>query len=135
MLDGVQQRLARLLETDGYLVVEEAVTGYYVQFASNRRRGTLVCEAVSNQFLPPGRRLSPEQDQRMRTLGWSPPGQGEAGGSWNHARTLHTPVKVAGVSRVAVTTLRDIYGCEPRRLSYTGNPTAVADLGEPFNPS
>ncbi|MGH3097094.1 MAG: suppressor of fused domain protein [Streptosporangiales bacterium] len=135
VLDGAQQRLARLVETDGYLVVEEAVTGYYVQFASSRWRGTLVCEAVSNQFLPPGRRLSAEQEQRMRALGWSPPGQGEASGSWNHARTLRTPVKVAGVARVAVTTLRDIYGCDPRRLSYTGNPTSVADLHEPFNPS
>src|SRR5690606_34188501 len=121
-----EQRLNRLLQTDGFLVIEESSSGYYVMLASSRQRGTLVCEAVSNQFLPTGRRLSSEQEQRMRQLGWSPPGQGEASGTWNHARTLHVPIKVPGVARVAVTTLRDIYGCDPRKLSYTGNPTAVA---------
>lgn len=111
------------------------MTGYYVMLASSRQRGTLTCEAVSNQFLPTGRRLDGDQEQRMRTLGWSPPGQGEASGTWNHARTLHVPVKAPGVARVAVTTLRDVYGCDPRRLSYTGNPSAVADINEPFTPS
>lgn len=132
---GIEQRLNRLLQTDGFLVVEEASSGYYVMLASNRQRGTLVCEAVSNQFLPSGRRLAPDQEQRMRALGWSPPGQGEASGTWNYARTLHVPIKVPGVSRVAVATLRDIYRCDPHKLSYTGNPTAVADVNEPFNPS
>ncbi|MBO0827688.1 MAG: suppressor of fused domain protein [Streptosporangiales bacterium] len=131
---GVEQRLDRLLQTEGFLVVEESSTGYYVMLASSRKRSTLTCEAVSNQFLPTGRRLSPEQEQRMRALGWSPPGTGEASGTWNHARTLPMPVRAAGVARVVVATLRDIYGCDPRRLSYTGNPTAVADMNEPFHP-
>lgn len=131
---GVEQRLDRLLQTEGFLVIEESSTGYYVMLASSRKRSTLTCEAVSNQFLPTGRRLSPEQEQRMRALGWSPPGTGEASSTWNHARTLPMPVRPAGVARVVVATLRDIYGCDPRRLSYTGNPTAVADINEPFHP-
>ncbi|HEX6447717.1 MAG TPA: suppressor of fused domain protein [Streptosporangiales bacterium] len=131
---GIEQRLNRLLQTEGFLVIEESSTGYYVMLASSRKRSTLTCEAVSNQFLPTGRRLSPEQEQRMRALGWSPPGTGEASTTWNHARTLPMPVKAAGVARVVVATLRDIYGCDPRRLSYTGNPTAVADVNEPFHP-
>ncbi len=108
------------MAVDTFLIIStrgEAETPYYVQFAQGGRPG-FRAEAVSNTFLEGQRALSPEQEERLGTLGWqwpSPHGTEDR----NFSRQWPMPAPFRVVAHLAVRTLRDVYGVtSPADLVY-----------------
>ena len=83
---------------------------HYVQCQSGV--DDLHLDAVSNHHLPPERRLSGEQEERMVALGWQPP---RPPGYFNYHVKVDLPLSAQDAVRVAsllVGALRDVYGVE-----------------------
>ena len=59
---------------------------YYVQCAGSKSSTTVVCEAVSNEYLEPTWRLSETQIGRLLSLGWKSPNSKEPQGHPNFHR-------------------------------------------------
>ncbi|MFM2106735.1 MAG: hypothetical protein RL338_1767, partial [Chloroflexota bacterium] len=107
-------RLAMMLASlhdDEFLILEaegkRAHPGAYVQFAGGGPGG-LLAEAVSDDFLvtlP----LSDTQRADLAGFGWTAP-SGDPEAPANYRRTWDAPVPVEEVARLAVRTLRKVYG-------------------------
>jgi hypothetical protein len=70
----------------------------------------LALEAVSNRFLPPESRLSPEQEQQLQHKGWQPPKPPFQLNWWYDANQW--PLHSRDADRIAelmVSTLREVY--------------------------
>lgn len=137
--DEFERRLAAALErmaTDTFLVVTqpsaEGGTGYYVQFA--RLAGGegvepgLRAEAVGNEHLPAVTALTTGQVRRLGRLGWKRPTSTDR--ARNFTRSWPVPLPYGEVARMAVVTLRDVYGiAEPARLRYVYRSFGRGDVG------
>lgn len=126
--DDFERRLTaalELMDLETFLVVTvpsgEGGTGYYVQFArvgspEGGEQG-LRAEAVANEHLAPASTLTAGQVRRLGRLGWQRPTAADKGR--NHTRTWPLPAPYADVARLAVATLREVYGIpEPGGLRY-----------------
>jgi len=90
--------------------------GYYVQVACGESWG-IRAEAVGNSNLPSTRPLTPAQEAQLAELGWQRPGPEEVGR--NFFRMWPIPAPFEDVARLAVRTLRDVYGISaPAELRY-----------------
>ena len=113
------------LEPGEFLVLMREGTQYFVQFADHGPYGMRV-EAVGNPYLLPYSQLSETGITHLCSLGWSPPTYVQADvliepaeGSPNFFIDVSCPVKTGEVARVAVRTLREVYGAEaPSDLLY-----------------
>jgi len=113
-----EARLAAALErmpVESYLILTTPSSAggptYYVQFARHvdEEGGStgLRAEAVSSSYLPADRPLAPDQEQLLVGLGWEPPGDDPGR---NFFRMWPQPALLAEVARLAVRTLREVYG-------------------------
>lgn len=116
----------RTLEDTQYLILSHPKTCYFVQYAA-QAEGALRAEAVSNHHIAPRHRLGNDQELRLIELGWEPPthqpeaDDAEPDGSPNWYHDWESPVDWAAVAKVAVLTLREVYGVtSPRVLQYYG---------------
>ena len=134
-----EARLAAALgamEKATYLVVSIAGVRHagasdYVQFAQGGLLG-FRAEAAGNHFLPAGRGLGEEQEDRLASLGWQRPATGSQGRNWIHE--WQEPVPFDGVAAIAVRTLREVYGAAmPDDLRYRsgGFPAHHGPVPEP----
>lgn len=88
---------------------------YYVQFA--HATTDFRAEAVTSGHLPPSSPLRPDQVERIRALGWAEPGPDDR--ERNAFRMWPVPAPAVEVARLAVETLRSVYGIEaPADLRY-----------------
>jgi len=139
--DAFEQRLAAVLRrmaVDTYLIVstrDAEDAAYYVQFAQRGRPG-FRAEAVSNSFLAGARALSPAQEEHLGRLGWQwPSADGPEDRNFSRQWPQHAPFR--DVARLAVRTLRDVYGTRRpsdlvyRRFDDAGRDFAEPDLGIP----
>src|SRR5688500_2173579 len=113
------------LEPGEYLVLMREGTQYFVQFADHGPYGMRV-EAVGNPYLLPYSQLSQSAVSHLRSMGWNPPTYVQADvlvepgeGSPNFFVDLTCPIETGKVARVAVRTLREVYGATaPSDLLY-----------------
>ena len=130
-------RLASVLSqmaVDTYLVlstpIDEGGSTYYVQFAQGGRAGFLA-EAVSNAHLAGNRAMSPAQEEQLGDLGWQSPAP-RAKRDLNFSREWPMPVPWEEVVRLAMRTLREVYGIEsPGELRYRRFAKGGPDFAEP----
>jgi len=102
---------------------------YYVQFAQGGRGG-FRAEAVSNNFLAGRWALSPAQEEQLAGLGWQCPTPGNT--DLNFMRQWPTPAPYAETARLAVRSLREVYGVErPSELVYRRFAKHGPDFAEP----
>src|ERR1035437_9890302 len=100
---------------------------YYVQFAQGGRGG-FRAEAESNNFLAGRWALSPAQEEQLAQLGWQCPMPGDS--DLNFMRQWPTPAPYAEIARLAVRSLREVYGIErPAELVYRRFGERGADVG------
>jgi hypothetical protein len=137
--DALEERLAAVLRrmaVDTFLILSTSGaddSAYYVQFAQGGRPG-FRAEAVSNSFLAGARALSPAQEELLGRLGWQWPSGGDAGDR-NFSRQWPQRAPFRDVARLAVRTLRDVYGIRGpddlvyRRFDDTGRDFPVPELG------
>jgi hypothetical protein len=143
--DEFEGRLAAALSRmalDTYFVLTTPIgedgSSYYIQFAQGGRAGFLA-EAVSNAYLSGTRALSPAQEEQLVDLGWQSPSP-RAKKDLNFSRQWPMPVPFEEVVRLAVRTLREVYGIERpaelryRRFARGGPDFAEPDLGIPAEP-
>jgi hypothetical protein len=114
------------LDEDEFLVVSHKTSEVFVQFAAQGRDG-MRAEAVSNDYLGERSQLSRRAIRGMLTFGWSAPTHDAATedsahpneGSPNFYLDVKHPVAFLTLARMAVRTLREIYGLRhPRQLQY-----------------
>ena len=125
------------LPTDGALVLTaRSATGeptYYLQYAQGGLTG-FVAEAVSNNYLTGSLALSPIQEQLMADLGWRWPTEGAAKPE-NFNREWPMPAPFDDIARLAVATLREVYGVKGtssvvyRALAKASGDYAIPALG------
>jgi hypothetical protein len=76
-IDDLRQAVTKLAAASrGYIVIEIADTGQYVQLLRDEGRPGVpraLVEAVSNEYLMGEHRLSSAQEHTLSTLGWEPP--------------------------------------------------------------
>jgi hypothetical protein len=139
--DDFEARLVAALERmalDQYLILSTRPAGddeslYYVQFAQGDRAG-FRAEAVSNRYLTGAAQLSPAQEDAMAALGWQFPDP-HATKPENFSRQWPMPAPFAEAARLAVGTLRQVYGVgRPadlvyRRFTRDGHDSAEPGLG------
>lgn len=122
--DSFSEALARSLERMApreYLILEAAppdplANGYFVQFA--REQAGLLLEAVSNLYLEDIHRLDVERERVLVGLGWEKP-KPRSKHLRNWRRRVGNPVDWKASARLAVQTLRDVYGVSsPSELRY-----------------
>src|SRR5450759_2481848 len=102
---------------------------YYVQFAQGGRGG-FRAEAESNNFLAGRWALSPAQEEQLAGLGWQCPTPGNT--DLNFMRQWPTPAPYAEIARLAVRSLREVYGIErPAELVYRRFARRGPDFAEP----
>ena len=126
---ALRDRLAEalgVLEEGQYLVLLGARGPYYVQFAMEAD-SLLWAEAVSDAFLPKGRKLGKAKRDALVELGWRAPADGRRGGrsprdssgSPNFQGRFKGTDQFAVAARIAAQTLRDVYGFrKPASLRY-----------------
>ena len=136
--EDFEARLAAALERmalDQFLILSTRPAGddeslYFVQFAQGGRAGFLV-EAVSNRYLMGTAQLSPAREDAMGALGWQFPDQ-RATKPENFSRQWPMPAPFADVARLAIRTLREVYGVErPADLVYRRFARGGHDFAEP----
>jgi hypothetical protein len=109
--------LGRLITEGGqsnFLIV--SVGEVYVQFAASRGDKEVYCEAVSNEFLPPGLQLAEDKISQLRGLGFEDPGA-----SPNLSRTFDVTEEAAlpELARLTHHILSNVYGCDAQsRLQF-----------------
>jgi hypothetical protein len=106
-----------------YLILEISGTGRYVQFLTHEG-SWLRGEAVGDRYLADHDLLSPDEHQRLRDLGWNPPGDesDECGNHWvdwghddddPHRSGSYDDVSDADIeeaARFAAATLCEVFG-------------------------
>jgi hypothetical protein len=123
---------------DQYLILSTRPAGddeslYFVQFAQGGRAGFLA-EAVSNRYLTGAAQLSPAQEDAMAGLGWQFPDH-HATKPENFSRQWPMPAPFAEAARLAIGTLRQVYGVGQsadlvyRRFTREGHDFAEPGLG------
>ena len=136
--DDFETRLVAALERmalDQYLILSTRPAGddeslYYVQFAQGDRAG-FRAEAVSNRYLTGAAQLSPAQEDAMAALGWQFPDP-HATKPENFSRQWPMPAPFAEAARLAVGTLRQVYGVgQPADLVYRRFTREGHDFAEP----
>jgi hypothetical protein len=115
-----------------FLILSSRADGeivYYVQFAQGGRGG-FRAEAESNNFLAGRWSLSPAQEEQLAQLGWQCPMPGDS--DLNFMRQWPTPAPYAEIARLAVRSLREVYGIErPAELVYRRFAKVGSDFAEP----
>lgn len=130
-----QRRLAAALARmppETYLILEAPLPdgdiAAYVQFA--HATSDFRAEAVSSRYLPSSRPLTAAQERQLAGLGWQRPAPDAEG--QNYFREWPSPAPFAEVARLAVRTLREVYGIEEpsglRSLHESFRRDAVPDL-------
>lgn len=119
----VADRLASLIvepvrPAEPGFIIEDANLPYYVKFAWNALGHVLTCEATANGNLEPSQRLSDEQQSALRSMGWHPPGRGDAGSSQNFVRIFYAPKDTSVAASLAISALATTYRADPRRLRW-----------------
>lgn len=105
-------------------------TIYYVQFAQGGRAG-FRAEAVGNTFLNGGGQLTPDQEERIAALAWQFPDPATKR-SENFSREWPMPVPFVEVARLAIRTLREVYGVgEPADLVYRRFARGGREIADP----
>jgi hypothetical protein len=100
----LRELLRQPKESGPYVIVsEESRRHYFTQCLADPQDGTFWCEAVSNEFLDPGKELGAAQMSRLSALGWDPPGADVD----NWSCVLDTAEDVASLM---VRTLSEVYG-------------------------
>jgi len=136
--DDFEARLVAALERmalDQYLILSTRPAGndeslYYVQFAQGDRAG-FRAEAVSNRYLTGAAQLSPAQEDAMAVLGWQFPDY-HATKPENFSRQWPMPAPFAEAARLAIGTLRQVYGVgRPADLDYRRFTREGHDFAEP----
>ena len=136
--DDFEARLVAALERmalDQYLILSTRPAGndeslYYVQFAQGDRAG-FRAEAVSNRYLTGAAQLSPAQEDAMAALGWQFPDP-HATKPENFSRQWPMPAPFAEAARLAIGTLRQVYGVgRPADLDYRRFTREGHDFAEP----
>ena len=136
--DDFEARLVAALERmalDQYLILSSRPAGddeslYYVQFAQGDRAG-FRAEAVSNRYLTGAAQLSPAQEDAMAALGWQFPDP-HATKPENFSRQWPMPAPFAEAARLAVRTLREVFGVgRPAELVYRRFTREGHDFAEP----
>ena len=125
--------LARMA-VDTYLVLSTPdrldESSYYVQFAQGGKPGFLA-EAASNTYLAGTRALSPDQEELLGDLGWQWPQHGSKDYT-NFSRQWPMPTPFEEVARLAIRTLREVYGIDsPSLLVYRRFAKGGPDFAEP----
>lgn len=125
----LRDRLAEALgvmEQGQYLILTGARSPYYVQFAMEAD-SLLWAEAVSDAFLPKGKKLGKAQKDTLAELGWRAPAGDSRGkrsprrssGSPNFQGRFEGTDEFADAATIAVQTLRDVHGFRrPASLRY-----------------
>jgi len=125
----LRDRLAEalgVLEEGQYLILSGARGPYYVQFAMEAE-SLLWAEAVSDAFLPKGRKLGKAKRDALVELGWrAPAGKSRRGrshrepsGSPNFQGRFEGTEHFAAAATMAVRALHDVYGFrKPASLRY-----------------
>ena len=125
----LRDRLAEALgalDAGQYLILSGARSPYYVQFAMEAD-SLLWAEAVSDAFLPKGRKLGKAQKDTLVELGWRAPADDRRGrrsprgasGSPNFQGRFKGADQFAAAATIAVQTLCDVYGFRrPASLRY-----------------
>src|ERR1035437_2500095 len=125
-LEAVLGRMA----ARSYLILSSRADGeivYYVQFAQGGRGG-FRAEAESNNFLAGRWALSPAQEEEFAGLSCQCPMPGDS--DLNFMRQWPTPAPYAEIARLAVRSLREVYGIErPAELVYRRFGERGADVG------
>jgi hypothetical protein len=115
------------LSEDECLVISRKRYHYFVQFAAQGSYG-MRTEAVSNAYIEEPDRLSEDACRHLTDLGWNPPtyvqsarGPEPADGSPNYYLDAAPPVPYTDLARIAVTSLRQVFGVRhPGELEYMG---------------
>ncbi len=115
------------LAEDAHLVILRKGTDYFVQFAAQGCHG-MRAESVSNTFIRKSSPLSRDACHQLTDLGWNPPTYAPSDvidepsdGSSNYYVDAATPVPCNELARLAVESLRAVYGVRhPGELQYSG---------------
>ncbi|TDC50793.1 hypothetical protein E1281_21440 [Actinomadura sp. KC345] len=122
------------------IIMDSAEPGCMVQYICGGDGGGTWAEVASNKSLPKHRRLSKDDEQRLRSTGWDKP----SGGRWSPVRLpnwstdrFSDPEADHGVlADMSVTALRDVLRiASPAGLMYdafdqeTGEPVTLGALG------
>lgn len=108
-----------------FLIVAIRGTNLYVQFGAQESFG-IRAEATSNHYLPADARIGAGQHAALLAMGWRPPtpsaggaGPQVPGGSPNYSFDVPPLDSYAGLARMAVRTLRSVFGAAGvRQLEY-----------------
>lgn len=92
---------------DNFLVIQ-LDENYYIQAASSKGSLSLLCEAVSNKYLPPHKELNTVQHQRLLALGWNTPNPSSEN-YWTDTPLITDEVIVQTVQRISAT-MKEVYG-------------------------
>lgn len=102
--------LKRILNDGGsgnFIVMEEPVTGYYVQVAAGKGDRTMHLEAVGNEYLPDDRQLADTQETALTRLGWNRPG-GDLR-NFSQDRQSSTDQQLQDIMDMIITTFQEVY--------------------------
>jgi hypothetical protein len=108
--EGLEEILERLLADPGrWILIIEAgpdTALYYVQYLLFEE-GSLLAEAVSNNFLEGANRLTDQDEQRLRILGWQPPAD-QGSPNWTAVQATLVP-DIAATAQLGLDTLRTVF--------------------------
>jgi hypothetical protein len=109
------QRIQEEGKRNNFAIFEGDVRrNYYIQFSAEPGSTFLTAEAVSNRFLKPENILSPDQQARMRQLGWTPPQIGNNKGPNFYWRwEADTDAARQAIAELIVRTFVEGYGLAP----------------------
>jgi hypothetical protein len=114
MTQELAVRLTRLADHDTVIL---SAGGYYVQVQQLPEH--LVVEAASSHYLEPDEALTPEQEFRLRTIGWFVPDAWHSSNFWIRGYWPLAGREALRIAGMMTTSLRDVYGA--------GSPAEVDD--------
>lgn len=78
---------------------------YYLQCLGQNGSTEVLCEAVGNQFLEEGQKLSAQQNDLLLSLGWSEPDFG----NYTKSATLSKPEDFVALAELLAKTAKEVY--------------------------
>jgi hypothetical protein len=115
---AVVRRLGATKGTNSGFSIGEPSRPYYVRFTWSAEEQTLTCEAVGNGNLDVAHQLSESRQAALRTMGWHPPGKGDATRSLNFVRVFYAPDNPSVAATLGISALRSAFGESPRQLQW-----------------
>jgi hypothetical protein len=124
--ERLSRRLVVLADADTFIFADADVPRRFAQLQQTPI--VLMLEVSSNVVLPAGATLTPEEEERLRDLGWFPPDLPNWSNWYLHLNWPLSTDAAGNAARLVVASLRDVLGvAEPDDLGITGFNAATAE--------